>query len=72
MSWKQLFFYWFEGRNLLGDDQNSKRGGDVKKGKDRISRWEPFFLFYQLILMSHFVAVIPVSPDTTLKERCLG
>ena len=31
-------FYWFQGRNLLGDNQNFKRGGHVKKGKDQISR----------------------------------
>ena len=29
-------------------------------------------LFYQSKLMSRFLPVIPVSPDITLKERCLG
>ena len=28
----------FEGRNLLMDDQNFKRGGDVKKREDQISK----------------------------------
>ena len=62
-------FYWFQGQNLLGDDQNSKKGGEVKKGEDQISRGEYFFLFYQLKVLSHFA---PVSPDTILKERSLG
>ena len=33
-----------------------------------------FFFFYQSKLMSYFdfVPVIPVSADTTVKERCLG
>ena len=48
------------------DDPNFKRGGDIEKRQDQISSGESFFL------MSHFVPVIPVSPDTTLKERCLG
>ena len=65
----QLFFYWFQGRNLLGDDQNFKRVGDAKKGESQISRGQRFFLFYQSQVLSHFV---PVSPDTTLKERSLG
>ena len=60
------FFYWFQGRNLLVDDPYFKRGGDIEKRQDQISSGESFFL------MSHFVPVIPVSPDTTLKERCLG
>ena len=31
-----------------------------------------FFPCYQSKIMSHFVPVIPVSPDTTLKEKYLG
>ena len=66
----QLFFYWFRGRNLLEDDQNCKMGGDVKKGENQISMGEgEGVLFYQSKLLPHFV---PVSPDTTLKERSLG
>ena len=67
-------FYWFQGRNLLVDDQNAKRGGDVKNSEDQISRGSLLFPFYQPKLMSHFdfVSVIPVFPDTTLKERYLG
>ena len=41
-------FYWFQGQNLLGDDQNSKKGGEVKKGEDQISRGEYFFLFLSI------------------------
>ena len=55
------------------DDQNFKRGVDVKKREDQISSGESFFfLFYQSKLMSHFVPFIHVSRDTILKERCLG
>ena len=61
-------FYWFQGRNLLGDNQNFKIGGDVKNGENQISRVEWFLLFYQSKLLSHFV---PVSLDTTLKETSL-
>ena len=56
------------------DDQNFKRGEDVKKREEQISRRSHVFLFYQSKLMSHFdfVSVIPVSPGTALKERCPG
>ena len=37
VSWEHLFFYWFQGRNLLVDDQNFKRGEDIKKREDQIS-----------------------------------
>ena len=47
----------------------SKSGGEVKKGENQISRREPFFSFLSIKLLSHFV---PVSLDTTLKERSLG
>ena len=66
-------FYFFQGPNLLVDDQNFKRGGDVKKTEDYILKRESFLLFYQPHVVSHFdfVPFIPVSPDTTLKERRL-
>ena len=66
--WEQSFFNWFQGVNLLGDDQNFKRGGEVKKGENQISRGKLFFLLYQSKLLSHFVLVFP---DTTLNERSL-
>ena len=72
VSWEHLFFYWFQGRNLLVDDRNLKRGGDIKEGGSNIKGEPFFFFFYQSTLMSHLAPVIPVSPDTTLKERCLG
>ena len=31
-----------------------------------------FLTFYQVKVMSHFLAVIYISPDSTLKESCLG
>ena len=37
-------FYWFQGRNLLWDDQNFKRGGDDKKEENQISREGVLFL----------------------------
>ena len=54
--------------------QNFKRGRDFKDRADQISRGSLVFLFYQSRLISHFdfVPVIPVSPDTTLKEKYLG
>ena len=41
----KLFFYWFQDRNLLGDDENFKRGGEVKKWANQISRGCLFFFF---------------------------
>ena len=52
------------------DDQNFKKGGNFKKREDQVSIGESFFLFYQSKLMSDFYFV-PVSLDTTLKEKCL-
>ena len=74
VTWKHIFFYWFQGRNLLVDDQNAKRGGDVKKSENQISRGILLFPFYQSKLMSHFdfVSVIPVFPYTNVKERYPG
>ena len=46
VSWEHLFVYWFQGRNLLVDDQNFKRGGDVKKREDQISRGGVLFFFF--------------------------
>ena len=40
VPWEQSFFNRFQGRNLLGDDQNFKRGGKVKKEENQISKWE--------------------------------
>ena len=56
------------------DVQNFKKVGDVTKGEDQISRGVLFFFFINQNLISHFdfVPVIPVSPDTALKWRCLG
>ena len=42
------------------------------KGWEGIKGRNLFFLFCQSKLMSRFFPVIPVSPDTKLKERCLG
>ena len=51
----------------------SKGVGISKKGKIKYQGGGGlFFLFYQSKLMSHFVHVIPVSPDITLKERYQG
>ena len=67
--WEKSFSNRFQGGSLLGDDQNFKRGGDVKKGENQISRGEHFFfLFYQSKLLSHFVSVFP---ETTLNEGSL-
>ena len=44
VSSEHLFFiYWFQGRNLLVDDQNFKRGGDVKKREDQRRFFGVFF-----------------------------
>ena len=55
-------FYWFQGLNLLVDDQ--KEGGLNIKVE--------FLFCYQSESMSYFAPFIPVFPDTALKERCLG
>ena len=39
----QLLFNWFEGWNLLGDDQNFKKGLGIQKEENQISRGEFFF-----------------------------
>ena len=46
--WEHLFVYWFQGRNLLVDDQNFKRGGDVKNREDQISRGKSCFSFLSI------------------------
>ena len=56
---KQLSFYWIQGRNLQGDNQNFKRFVVSRRGTIKKS----FFLFYQSKLLSH---IAPVFPDTTL------
>ena len=41
VSWEQLFFFWwFQGHNLLGDNQGFKRGGNVKKGRIKYQEGE--------------------------------
>lgn len=62
VSWEQL----------LGDDKNFKRSGDVKRGRIKYKGESLFFLFYHLKFISYFVSVLPVSSDTTLKKRPLG
>ena len=42
----RVFLNQFQGRNLLGDDENFKRGGEVTKGENEISRGEPCFFFF--------------------------
>lgn len=54
----ELVFYWFNGRNLMGDDQNCKRSG-YNKTDNQISKWKSFFLFYHSKILSLFVAVYP-------------
>ena len=39
------FFYWFQGVNLLLDDQNFKRGGDIKMREDQISMVQGLHVF---------------------------
>ena len=48
VSWEHLFFYWFQGRNLLVHDQNFKRGWDIKKKEDQISRGKSFFPYLSI------------------------
>ena len=43
--WEQFSFYWLQRRNLLRDDQNFKRGGNVKKGENQIPKGVFFFFF---------------------------
>ena len=46
VSWENLFFYWFQSRNILVDGQNFRMGGDVRKSEDQISRAESLFFFF--------------------------
>ena len=39
-------FCWVQGRNLLGDDQNFKRGREAKKWENQISRGRSLFFFF--------------------------
>ena len=65
--WENLFFFHcFQGRNLL-IKKLEKGWGFQKEGGSNI-KGKSFFLFYQSKLMSYFIPVIPVSPDTTLKK----
>ena len=64
----------FTGFNVViycGMIKISKEVGMSKRGRIKYQR-ESFFLFYQFKLLSYFVAVIHASPNTILKERCLG
>ena len=54
----ELVFYWFNGRNLMGDDQNCKRSGH-NKTDNQISTWKSFSLFYHSKILLLFVAVYP-------------
>lgn len=38
VSWELLFLFWFQGRYLLGNDQDFKRAWSVKKGEDQLSK----------------------------------
>ena len=67
----RAFFNWFEGWNLLGDHQNLKKGwGSQKEGESNIKRG----VLFSFLSIKAFVTFcyVPVSPDTTLKERSLG
>ena len=56
----------------VGWSKFQKGLGCQKEGGSNINEGVFFFLFYQSKLMSHFVSVIAISSDTTLKERSLG
>ena len=40
-----LFFCWFQGPNLLVDNQNFKRSGGIKEGGPNV-KWESIFFFF--------------------------
>ena len=63
-------FNWLEGWNLLGDDQNFKKGWESEKEQNQISRGKYFLLFYQS--MKTFVTLCSCFSRYTLKERSLG
>ena len=64
----QLFFTGFKVGIYWEMIKISKGVGQSKRGRIKYQGGSLFFLFYQSKLLSHFV---PVSPDTTLKERSL-
>ena len=49
--WEQFSFYWLQRRNLLWDDQNVRRGGNVKKGENQI----PVGVFFSFFSIKTFV-----------------
>ena len=67
--WGHSSFLLVSRSELLRDDQSFKRDREVKKGENQISKGSLFFSFINQNFLSHFVSV---SPDTTLKEKCLG
>ena len=74
LSWEHLFYlqvsiaiYWLMIKISKGV-AISKEGRIKYQGGGGVF----FLLFYQSNLMSHFVPVYPISPDTTLRERWLG
>ena len=60
------FFYWFQGVVIYWWIIKIPEGVEIsKKRENPVSRGgESFFLFYQSELLSGFVPVVPVSPDT--------
>ena len=64
----------FTGFNVViycGMIKISEEVGMSKRGRIKY-QWESLFLFSQLKRLSYFVGDIHVSPNTILKERCLG
>ena len=61
VSWKHLFF--LQGRNLLVDDQNNEKGGDIKKTKrkDQISRVFFFFFVNQNLCQIFFMLFLSLQ-----------
>ena len=65
-SWEHLFYYWFHGHNLLVDDQNFKRGVDVKKG--RMKYQYGYIFFFSFINLCRVLAVFLFLQILTERE----
>ena len=63
-----VFFYWFQGRNLLGDYQNFKITGDVKKGGESNIKRGIFFSFWSIKTATTFYIHQKRNPEDEVND----
>ena len=67
VSWEQPYFYWFQGRNLLGNDQNFNRDGDVKKRENQMPREKSLFINQNSCHISFLLHLLHLDLDSRRK-----